>query len=82
MGHVLAVEAAQHVENGIHGANVRQEGVAQTGSLRSTLHKSGDIGDLQNGSYLALGLEGLHHEIKTLVGNGTRATFGSIVQKG
>ena len=76
MRHVLAVEATEHLENGIHSANVRQEGVAKATSLGSTLHQSGNIGDLQNGGYLALGLECLHHVIKTLVGHGHTSDVG------
>lgn len=63
------VEAANDLEDGIDGANVRQEGVSETGTGGGTAGQTGDIIDSQVGRHLGLGLVLLAEPVVTLIGN-------------
>ena len=69
MSDILAVEAAEHMENGIHSTNMGKESISQTSSLRSTLDQSSNIRNLQNSIHNTLRLEGLDQIIKTFIRN-------------
>ncbi len=44
-----AGERAHHVEDAVHGGDVREEGVAQAGALGGAAHQASDVRDLQVG---------------------------------
>lgn len=48
VGDVAALKDADDVEDTVHGADVRQEGIAKTLTAGGTLHETGDIGNLHN----------------------------------
>lgn len=73
---ILVIEAAEHVENGIHSTNVGKESISQTSTLGSALHQSSNIGNLKNSIDNALGLESLDQIIKTVIGNGHTSNVG------
>ena len=76
MSNILAVKAAEHMENGIHSTNMGEESISQTSSLRSTLNQSSNICNLQNSIYNALWLEGIDQIIKTLIRNRNTSDIG------
>jgi len=51
MGHIRVLEGAAQVKDGIAGADVRQEVVAQTLTLGGSLHQAGNVHDVQIGGH-------------------------------
>jgi hypothetical protein len=63
------VEAAHNLEDGVDGANVRQESVTKTSTSRGTARQTGDIVDGQVGGDLGLGVVHLAEVIEAVVGD-------------
>lgn len=70
------IEATNDLEDGIDGANVRQEGVTQTSTSRSTTGQTGNIVHGQVGGHLGLGLVVLAEPVEPLIGNDDASLFG------
>ena len=51
VGHVVVVEAAQHMDNGVSLTDIAQELVAQALATAGTLDQTGDIDDLDRGGH-------------------------------
>jgi hypothetical protein len=47
MQYFIIIKCSDNVEHAVYGLDVRQEGVAESFSLRSTLDEPSNIGDLQ-----------------------------------
>ena len=73
VGHVAAFEAAQHVDDGIDFADVRQELVAKPVALRRSADQAGDVDELDLGFDLLRRLGDLADSVEPLVGNGDAA---------
>ena len=76
MGHVAVLEAANHMDDGVGGADVGQELVAQTFTLGGALHKTGDVHKLDDGGGHLLGLVQLGKPGQPLIGHGHHAHVG------
>jgi len=76
MGHVGILEAAHHVYNGIGGADVAQELVAQTFALGSTLHKTCNVHEFNHSRRYFFGVVELRQPIQPLVGHGNHTNVG------
>lgn len=63
------VKAPDNLENGVDGADVRQERVSKTGTGRGTAGETGNIIHSQVGGDLRLGLVVLAQPVEALVGN-------------
>lgn len=70
------VETTNDLEDGIDGANVRQEGVTETGTGGGTAGQTGDIIDGQVGGHLGLGLVVFAQPVETLIGDDDTRFFG------
>lgn len=70
------IEAANHLEDGIDSADVRQERVTQTGSGRGTAGETGNIVHGQVGGNLRLGLVVLAEPVEPLIGNDDTGLLG------
>ena len=66
---VAVVKAAQHVQDGVGLADVREELVSQALSLGGTFHQAGDVHDLHGGGDGALGLADFGKHFEALVGH-------------
>jgi len=69
-------EAANHVHDRVHFADVRQELVAQTLALGRALHQPRDIHELDHGRDLLLGPDELEQAVEPGVGHGDHADVG------
>ena len=82
------IEAADDLEDGIDGADVRQEGVAQTGTSRGTTGQAGDVVDSQVGRDLGLGLVLVAQPVEAVIGNddarllGLNGGVGKVLRRG
>ena len=74
--HIVVVEAAQHVDDGIRGAYVAQELVAQSLAFRGTFDQTGYIHYLDRGRHHTGRMLNLNQFGQTLVGNGNHAHIG------
>lgn len=70
------IEATNDLEDGIDGADVRQEGVTQTSTGGSTTSQTGDIVHGQVGGHLGLGLVVLAEPVEPLIGDDDAGLFG------
>lgn len=70
------IEASDDLEDGVDGANVRQEGVTQTGTGRSTTGQTSNVVDGQVGGNLGLGLVVVAQPVEALVGDNDARLFG------
>lgn len=70
------VEAADDLEDGVDGTNVRQEGVTQTRTRGSTAGQTGNIVHGQVGGHLGLGLVVVTEPVEALVGNDDAGLLG------
>ena len=76
MGHIIVVEATQHMDDGIGLTNVTQEFVSQALTTAGSLHQSGDVDDFDRRGHDARGIHQLGELVETLVGNGDNAHIG------
>ena len=60
MGHIVILEAAEHVEDGVSLAYIGKELVTQALTLARALHKAGNIDDFYRGRHNAFGIAHLH----------------------
>ncbi|MNC33750.1 hypothetical protein D3C75_821560 [compost metagenome] len=67
VGDVLILEAAHHVDNGIHLADMGQELVAQTLALTCAFYKTGNIDKFKSGRHDPVGIHNLRQLLETLV---------------
>lgn len=70
------IEAANHLEDGIDSADVRQEGVTQSSTSRGTTGQTGNIVDGQVGRNLGLGLVMLAEPVEPLIGDDNAGLLG------
>ena len=54
--HVVVFERTQHIHNGVHFTNVRQELVSQTFAFAGALYQTTNVDHLNRGVHDALGL--------------------------
>ena len=76
VGHVVVVEAAQHVDDGIRLADVGQELVAQSLTLAGALHESCNVDNLHRGGHYAPRVHQLSELSEPLIGHGDDAHVG------
>ena len=69
------IEAANDLEDGIDGTDVRQERVTQTGTSRGTTGQTGDIIHSQVGGNLGLGLVVGAEPVEALIGDDDAGFF-------
>ena len=74
--HVVVVEAAQHVDDGIRLADVAQELIAQSLALGSAFHQSRYVHYLAGGGHDAARVHQLGQLVEPLVGHGDHAQVG------
>lgn len=70
------VETTHDLEDGIDGADVRQESVTQTGTGGGTTGQTGDIVHGQVGGHLGLGLVVLAQPVEAVIGDDDAGFFG------
>lgn len=70
------VEAADDLEDGIDGANVRQEGVTKTSTSGGTTGQTSNVIDSEVSRNLGLGLVLLAEPVEALIGNDDTGLFG------
>ena len=70
------VEATDDLEDGIDGANVRQEGVAETSTSGGTTGQTSNVIDSEVSRNLGLGLVLLAEPVEALIGNNDTGLFG------
>ena len=80
--HVVVLEAAHHVDDGVGLADVGQKLVAQAFALAGTGHQTGDIDKLDDSRNDALGRDDLASCCRRGSGTSTTPVLGSMVQKG
>ena len=66
--HVLVIEAAHHVDDGVGFADVREELVAQALALARAGHQARDVDELDDGRHDALGLDDGRQRVEPRVG--------------
>ncbi len=71
--HVVVLEAAHHVHDGVHLADVAEELVAQALAPAGALHQAGDIHEFQRGGGVLLGVVHLGQHVQPVVGHGHHA---------
>ena len=76
VGHVVVVEAAQHVNDGIGLAYVGQKLVAQALALAGAFHKAGNVDNLDGGGHDALGVHKLGQLVEAIIGDGDHPHIG------
>ena len=73
MGHVGILEAADHVDDGVGGADVAQELVAQALALGSALYQACNIHELDDSGGNLFGLMQLSQPVQPLIRHGNHA---------
>src|SRR5207245_9846366 len=63
------LEATDHMDDGVHFADVGEELIAQPLALRGALHEAGDVDELDNRGNLFLRLDDLVELLETRVGD-------------
>ena len=76
MGHVAVLKTADNVDDGVGGADVAQELVAQTLALACALHETGNVHELDDGGSDLLGVVKLRQPVKALVRHAHHAHVG------
>ena len=76
MRHILIVEAAEHMNDGIGLANVGQKLITQTLALACALHQAGNVHNLDGGRHDALRVNEFGKFIEAFVRNGDYAHIG------
>ena len=83
MGDVVALEAAQHVQDRVDRADRAEEAVAEPLAAARAAHQAGDVDDLELGRHDLRPSRAIRATTSSRgSGTGTRPTFGSIVQNG
>ena len=82
MRDVGILEAAHHVEDRVHLADMREELVAKALALARAAHQAGDIDELQRRGHDLRRLADRRELVSRASGTATRPTFGSMVQNG
>mmetsp|Transcript_12316 Transcript_12316/g.34265 ORF Transcript_12316/g.34265 Transcript_12316/m.34265 type:complete len:255 (-) Transcript_12316:90-854(-) len=67
VSHLRVVERPQHVEDPVHGGDVRKERVTEPSPLRCSFHETRDVHNLQERRHLALRLVRFDQPVVTLV---------------
>ncbi len=81
--HVVVLEAAHHVDDGVGFADVREELVAQSLALGRARHQTGDVDEFHGRMQHAFRLDDGGQRIEPFgSGTSTTPTLGSIVQNG
>jgi len=80
--HVGVVEAADHVHDRVHLADVRQELVAEPLTLGRALDEARDVHELDHRRTFFFGLTSRFRRSSRASGTSTTPTLGSTVQKG
>jgi hypothetical protein len=70
------VEAPDDLEDGIDGADVRQEGVAETSTSGCTARQTSNVVDRQIGRHLRFGFVLLYQPVEALIGDDDARLFG------
>ncbi|MNL45662.1 hypothetical protein D3C87_1683240 [compost metagenome] len=76
MGDVLVLEAAHHVDDGVHLADVGEELVAKTLALARAAHQPRDVHELDGGRDDGRGLDDALQHAEALVGDRHDADVG------
>ena len=76
VGDVAVLKAADHVDDGVGGADVGQELVAQALAAARTLDKTGDVDELNDGGGGLLGGVEIAQPLQPLIGHGDHAHVG------
>lgn len=76
MDNLGIVEAADDLENGIDGTDVRQEGVSKTGTGRGASRQTGNVIDGQVGRDDGLGLVLFAKPVEAVIGDDDAGLFG------
>ena len=76
VGDIAVLEAANHMDDGIGGADVAQELVAQTLALACALDQTGDVNELDDGGGGLLGGIEIAQPLQPLIGHGDHAHIG------
>ena len=76
MGDIAVLEAADNMDDGVGGADVGQELVAQTLALACALNKTCDVNELDDSGGGLLGGVEVAQPLQTLIGNGNHAHIG------
>jgi hypothetical protein len=82
MGDVAILEAAEHMHDGIHFADIAEELVAQSFALRGAADEARDVHEFQARRNDLLALADRGQRCRRGSGTATRPTLGSMVQKG
>ena len=69
MGHIVVVEAAQHMDDGITLADVSQEFVSQSFTLRGPLHQTGNVHNLHRSRDNPTWVDKFSQAVKPLIGD-------------
>src|SRR5437667_3371041 len=80
--HVRVLEAADHVDDGVHLADMGEELVAQALALRGALHEPGDVHELDDRGDFLLRLDELEQPVEARVGHLNDADVGLDGAKG
>jgi hypothetical protein len=78
----VTFKGADQVINAIHSGNVRQKGIAQTGSFTGPLDESGNVRHLERGRYNGRWFEDIDEIGKVLVGHNAKEFAGINGAKG
>ena len=70
------IEASNHLEDGVDGADVRQEGIAETSTGRGTAGQTGNVVHGQVGGNLGLGLVLLAEPVEAVIGDDDARLLG------
>ena len=76
MGDVAVLEAADYVDDGIGGADVAEELIAQALALAGALDEAGDVDELDDGGGGLLGGVEIAQPLQPLIGHGNHAHIG------
>ena len=76
VGHIIIVEAAEHVDDGVSLTDIGQKLVAQSLALARTLHEAGNINNLHSGGYDTSRMYQLGQLGESVIGNRDNAHIG------
>ena len=76
VGDIAVLEAANHMDDGVGGADVAEELVAQTLALAGALDETGDVDELDDGGGGLLGGIEIAQPLQPLIGHGDHAHIG------
>ena len=76
MGHIAIFKASYHMDDGVGGADIAQELIAQAFTLGCALDKTGDVHEFDHGRGGLLGSVEIAEPLQTLVRHGYHAHIG------